>query len=192
MKKLFILSVIVLSSVAAMAQSKVWKNDPAHSRLGFVVKHLTISEISGRFADFSVDVTTTKADYSDAQISVTAKVASIDTDIEARDNHLRSADFFDAEKYPVLTFKSIYLKKTGQNEGKLYGNLSFHGITKAVTLDVTYFDTVVNPMSKAETAGFKIKGTIKRSDFNLGANFPEAVISDNIQIIADVEFSPAK
>jgi len=96
MKKLFILSVIVLSSVAAMAQSKVWKNDPAHSRLGFVVKHLTISEISGRFADFSVDVTTTKADYSDAQISVTAKVASIDTDIEARDNHLRSADFFDA------------------------------------------------------------------------------------------------
>ena len=192
MKKLFILSVIVLSSVAAMAQSKVWKNDPAHSRLGFVVKHLTISEISGRFADFSVDVTTTKADYSDAQISVTAKVASIDTDIEARDNHLRSADFFDAEKYPVLTFKSIYLKKTGQNEGKLYGNLSFHGITKAVTLDVTYFGTVVNLMSKAETAGFKIKGTIKRSDFNLGANFPEAVISDNIQIIADVEFSPAK
>ena len=192
MKKLFILSVIVLSSVAAMAQSKVWKNDPAHSRLGFVVKHLTISEISGRFADFSVDVTTTKADYSDAQISVTAKVASIDTDIEARDNHLRSADFFDAEKYPVLTFKSIYLKKTGQNEGKLYGNLSFHGITKAVTLDVTYFGTVVNPMCKAETAGFKIKGTIKRSDFNLGANFPEAVISDNIQIIADVEFSPAK
>ena len=192
MKKFFILSVIVLSSVAAMAQSKVWKNDPAHSRLGFVVKHLTISEISGRFADFSVDVTTTKADYSDAQISVTAKVASIDTDIEARDNHLRSADFFDAEKYPVLTFKSIYLKKTGQNEGKLYGNLSFHGITKAVTLDVTYFGTVVNPMSKADTAGFKIKGTIKRSDFNLGANFPEAVISDNIQIIADVEFSPAK
>jgi len=192
MKKLFILSVIVLSSAAAMAQSKVWKNDPAHSRLGFVVKHLTISEISGRFADFSVDVTTTKADYSDAQISVTAKVASIDTDIEARDNHLRSADFFDAEKYPVLTFKSIYLKKTGQNEGKLYGNLSFHGITKAVTLDVTYFGTVVNPMRKAETAGFKIKGTIKRSDFNLGANFPEAVISDNIQIIADVEFSPAK
>ena len=192
MKKLFILSVIVLSSVAAMAQSKVWKNDPAHSRLGFVVKHLTISEISGRFADFSVDVTTTKADYSDAQISVTAKVASIDTDIEARDNHLRSADFFDAEKYPVLTFKSIYLKKTGKNEGKLYGNLSFHGITKAVTLDVTYFGTVVNPMSKAETTGFKIKGTIKRSDFNLGANFPEAVISDNIQIIADVEFSPAK
>ena len=91
-----------------------------------------------------------------------------------------------------MLFKSIYLKKTGQNEGKLYGNLSFHGITKAVTLDVTYFGTVVNPMSKAETAGFKIKGTIKRSDFNLGANFPEAVISDNIQIIADVEFSPAK
>lgn len=191
MKKILFLTALVLSSLTVFSQT-TWTNDPAHSRLGFVVKHLTISEIDGRFADFSVKVTTSKADYSDAQIELTAKVASIDTDIEARDNHLRSADFFDAEKYPTLTFKSTSLKKVTKNKGKLYGNLTFHGVTKAVVLDVQYFGTVVNSMNNADTAGFKIVGTIKRSDFNLGSQYPEAMISDEIKIIANAEFSPNK
>lgn len=191
MKKLFIATLFALSSLIAYSQT-TWKNDPAHSRLGFVVKHLTISEIDGRFADFSVEVETSKADYSDAKITLTAEVASIDTDIEARDNHLRSADFFDAEKYPTLTFKSTSLKKTGENKGKLYGDLTFHGVTKPVVLDVKYFGTVTNPMNNTETAGFQITGEIRRSDFDLGPNFPEAVISDKINIIANVEFSPNK
>ena len=191
MKTIFITTVLILSSLVAYSQT-TWTNDSAHSRLGFVVKHLTISEIDGRFADFSVKVTTTKSDYSDAQIEVTAKVASINTDIEARDNHLRSADFFDVEKYPTLTFKSTLLKKTAKNKGKLYGNLTFHGITKPVVLDVQYFGTVVNSMNNAETAGFQIVGEIKRSDFNLGANYPEAMISDKIKIVANAEFSPNK
>lgn len=191
MKKLFITAALVLSSLGAYSQT-TWNNDPAHSRLGFVVKHLTISEIDGRFADFSVVVTTTKSDYSDAQIELTAKVASIDTDIEARDNHLRSADFFDAEKYPVLTFKSTSLNKIGEDKGKLYGDLTFHGVTQPVVLDVQYFGTVINSMNNAETAGFQITGEIKRSEFELGAGFPEAVISDKIKLIANVEFSPNK
>lgn len=191
MKKTFVLAVFVLSSLAASAQT-TWINDPAHSRLGFVVKHLTISEIDGRFADFSVKVVTSEEDYSDAQIEVVAQVGSIDTDVEARDNHLRSADFFDAEKYPVLTFKSTSLQLSSDNKGKLYGDLTFHGVTRPVVLDVHYFGSVVNSMNNAQTAGFKITGEIKRSDFNLGPNFPEAVISDKVKIIANAEFSPAK
>lgn len=191
MKKIFITTVLVLSSLVAYSQT-TWNNDPAHSRLGFVVKHLAISEIDGRFIDFSIKVTTSKADYSDAQIEVTAKIKSIDTDIEARDNHLRSADFFDVEKYPTLTFKSTLLKKTGKNKGKLYGNLTFHGATKAIVLDVKYFGSVVNSMNNADTAGFQIVGEVKRSDFNLGANYPEAMISDKIKIVANAEFSPNK
>lgn len=191
MKTIFITTLFVLSSLVAYSQT-TWTNDPAHSRLGFVVKHLTISEIDGRFADFSVKVTTSKADYSDAQIELTAKVASIDTDIEARDNHLRSADFFDVEKYPTLTFKSTSFKKVGKNKAKLYGDLTFHGITKAVVLDVQYFGSVVNSMNNADTAGFQITGEIKRSDFNLGSNYPEAMISDKIKIVANTEFSPNK
>jgi len=192
MKKHVVIFVLMLSSLASMAQTNTWVNDPMHSRLGFVVKHLTVSEISGRFADFSVTVSTSRADYMDAQIEVTAKVASIDTDIEMRDNHLRSADFFDAEKYPVLTFKSTSLEKTGENSGKIFGDLTFHGITKPVVLDVTYFGTVINPMDNVEIAGFQIKGVIKRSDFDLGPKFPETMISNDIRIIADVEFSPKK
>lgn len=191
MKKIFIVTALALSSLVAYSQT-TWTNDLAHSRLGFVVKHLTISEIDGRFTDFSVKVTTTKADYSDAQIEVTAKVASINTDVEARDNHLRSADFFDVEKYPTLLFKSTSLKKVSQNKGRLYGNLTFHGITKAVILDVTYFGSVVNSMNNADTAGFQIVGEIKRSDFDLGSKYPEAMISDKIKIIANAEFSPNK
>ena len=191
MKKYLFLSVLALSSFIASAQT-TWTNDPAHSRLGFVVKHLTISEIDGRFADFTVKVTTAKSDYSDAQIEVVAQTTSIDTDIEARDNHLRSADFFEVDKYPTLTFKSSSFVLTGDKKGKLHGELTFHGVTKHVTLDVTHFGTVVNSMNNAETAGFQIVGVIKRSDFNLGANFPEAIISDEIKIIANAEFSPVK
>lgn len=192
MKKYLLLFALATYSLLGFSQAKTWVNDPAHSRLGFVVKHLTISEIDGRFADFSVKVTTSKPDYTDAKIELTAKVSSIDTDVEMRDNHLRSADFFDAEKFPTLTFVSTSLSKINDNKGKLVGELTLHGVTKTVALDVTYFGTVTNPMNKQETAGFKILGTIKRSDFNLGPNFPDAVVGEDVKIIANVEFSPNK
>lgn len=192
MKKYLLLFAFAMTSLLGFSQVKTWVNDPAHSRLGFVVKHLTISEIDGRFSDFNVKVTTSKADYSDAKIELTAKVASIDTGVEMRDNHLRSADFFDTDKYPTLLFTSSSLTKGADNKGKLVGQLTFHGITKTVTLDVTYFGTVTNPMNNQETAGFKIEGTIKRSDFLLGPNFPDSVVGDNIKIVANIEFSPNK
>ena len=132
MKKYFLFSLISLLAIAASAQT-TWKNDPAHSRLGFVVKHLTISEIEGYFSDFTAEVTTAKADYSDMKIKVTAKVSSINTSVEMRDNHLKSADFFDAEKYPELVFNSTKVVKTpakvgkqSAQYGKIYGTLTFH------------------------------------------------------------------
>jgi polyisoprenoid-binding protein YceI len=192
MKKYFLLMAVAIVSLLGNAQTKIWTNDPAHSRLGFIVKHLTISEIEGRFSDFSVQVTTSKADYSDAKIVLTAKVASINTDVDARDTHLRSADFFDAEKYPTLTFKSTSAKKISAKKGLLFGYLTFHGITKPVTLNVDFYGLVTNPMNKKETAGFKITGTIKRTDYQLGPKFPEAFIGENVRIVANVEFSPNK
>lgn len=192
MKKYLLLSVFAMTSLLGFSQSKTWTNDPAHSRLGFVVKHLTISEINGRFADFTVKVTTSRADYSDAQIELVAKTTSIDTDIDARDAHLRSADFFDVENYPELVFKSSSLTKVDASHGKLNGELTFHGVSKPVSLDVVYFGSVTNPMNNQETAGFKITGVIKRSDFNLGSNFPDAIVGDDIKIVANVEFSPSK
>jgi polyisoprenoid-binding protein YceI len=191
MKKYFLLAVVLLSTLAVSAQT-TWTNDPQHSRLGFTVKHLLISEIDGRFSDFSATVTTSKADYSDAKITLKAKVASINTDVDARDAHLKTADFFDADKYPTLTFKSTKLVKVNAKRGYVYGNLTFHGITKAIKLDVTFFGKVINPMNKHTTAGFQVKGVLKRTDYDLGPKFPEALISNEVRIKANVEFSPDK
>lgn len=188
MKKTILAIFAMAITLVASAQTN-WSNDPYHSRLGFVVKHLTISEINGNFADFSVKVVTTKPDYTDMKVSLTAKTASINTGVEMRNNHLKSADFFDVEKYPEMKFESTSVKKVSDKKFILSGNLTMHGVTKPVTLNVVYYGTVVNPMNKKATFGFHITGALKRSDFGVGPNFPEAMVSDVIQIVADAEFS---
>ncbi len=182
---------VIIAAVALTAFTGVttlWNNDDAHSELGFTVKHLGISDISGNFNDFDAKISSSKDDFSDASFELTAKVASIDTRVEARDNHLKSADFFDAEKYPTLTFKSTELKNAGKNKYKVNGELTMHGVTRPVTLDLTYNGTIDNPMNKKKTAGFEVTGVIKRSDFNIGSKFPAAVVSDEVRIKADGEF----
>ena len=105
-----------------------------------------------------------------------------------RDNHLRSADFFDVEKYPKMTFKSISIKKIGKDKYKLIGTLTLHGITKPAIITMWYRGTIVNEQSKAITAGFQFSGILKRSDFNIGQKFPSEMISDEVKIKADCEF----
>ena len=185
-KVIFIITAFFL--LTAFTAVNVWKNDDPHSQLGFTVTHLGIADVSGTFNDFDVNVTSSKPDFSDAVFELTAKVASVDTRVEARDNHLKSADFFDADKFPTFYFKSTSIKKTGKNTYKLAGDLTLHGVTKPVALDLEYKGTVENPMSKKQTAGFSVTGTVKRSDFNMGNGFPEAVISNDVRIKADGEF----
>jgi len=189
MKKLALVFAAFVSLTAFTTLSGIWKNDDPHSQLGFTVKHLGIADISGTFNDFDVAVSSTKADFSDAVFELTANVSSIDTRVEARDNHLKSADFFDAAKFPTLSFKSTSIKNNGKNKFKLSGDLTLHGVTKPVTMDLVYKGTVENPMSKKQTAGFQVTGVIKRSDFNLGNGFPAPMISDEVQIKADGEFA---
>ncbi|HTH31880.1 MAG TPA: YceI family protein [Lacibacter sp.] len=188
MKKLaIILSVFFLAT--AFTTVTVWKNDKAHSQLAFTVTHLGVSDVSGTFNDFDVEVKSSKPDFSDAQFTLSAKTASIDTRIEMRDNHLKSADFFDAAKYPEISFKSIGIKKVGKNKYKLAGDLTLKGVTKPVVLDLVYRGVIENPMSKKPTAGFQLSGIIKRSDFALGNGFPAPMISDEVIIKADGEFA---
>ena len=186
-KAIFSLLIFSISLVASAQQS--WSNDPYHSRLGFVVKHLTISEINGQFSSITIKVKTTKPDFTDMKVNLTAKTASITTGVEMRDNHLKTADFFDVEKFPELTFESTSLKVISDKKFLLTGNLSLHGVTKVVTLSVDYNGSVVNSMSKKDTFGFHISGAVKRSDFGIGPKFPEQMVSDVIQIVADAEFS---
>lgn len=115
-------------------------------------------------------------------------MSSLNTRVEARNNHLKSADFFDAEKYPELTFKSTGLKPAGKNNYALTGNLTIHGVTKPVTVNLLYRGQTTNPMSSKLTTSFQITGSIKRSEFGIGGKFPEAIISDEVRISASGEF----
>ena len=188
MKKTTIILSVFFVLTAFTAAINTWKNDKPHSQLAFTVTHLGISDISGTFNDFDVTVNSSKPDFSDASFELTAKTASIDTRVEARNNHLKSADFFDAVKYPELIFKSTSLEKQDMDNYKLSGNLTMHGITKPVTMNLKYRGITQNPMSKATTAGFQLDGVIKRSDFNIGAGFPAPMLSDEVRIKADGEF----
>lgn len=188
MKKISILLVVAVVAFSSFTVIENWKLDKAHSQLGFTVTHLGISDQSGVFKNFDVTIKTEKPDFSDAVIELTADVSSINTGVEMRDKHLMGADFFDAEKYPTLNFTSTALKNVGKNKFKVTGNLTLHGITKPVTLDLLYRGTTTNPMSKAPTSGFQVTGTIKRSDFGIATGFPTAMLGDVVTIKADGEF----
>lgn len=189
MKKLLFITTAFFALTAFTTLNGIWKNDSAHSQLGFTVTHLGVSDVSGTFNDFEVTVQSSKADFSDAVFELNAKTASIDTRVEQRNNHLKSPDFFDVEKYPSFTFKSTSIKPAGKNKYKLSGDLTLHGVTKPVTMDLLYRGTIENPMSKKQTAGFQLTGTIKRSEFNVGDKFPAAMVSDEVRIKADGEFA---
>ena len=183
-----LLAIALLIASTVFAAVTLWTNDKAHSQLQFTVTHLGISDISGTFNDFDVKINASKDDFSDAVFELTAKVASIDTRVEARNNHLKSADFFDAEMYPEITYKSTAINKVGENQYKLTGDLTMHGVTKPVTMDLLYRGKLIDEEKGKETVGFQLTGEIKRSDFNVGAKFAEPMISDLVRIKADGEF----
>lgn len=184
--KTFLVSVLMIASGLLSAQTLT--NDPAHSRLGFAANHLMISQVEGNFTDFNVTLTYTKEDLSDAKFTVNAKLTSVNTGVEARDNHLRSADFFDVAKYPDLKFVSTSFTKKIGNEYELIGDLTIHGVTKSVKLKAYYNGMIVNPMSNEQTLGFTIKGKINKNEFGVGTDFPAAVVGSEITIVSNLEF----
>ena len=190
MKKLFF-AVILFVQASAFAQTTTWKNDKMHSKLKFTVTHLLVSDVDGLFKNFDATITATKPDFSDAVFELSADAASINTEVEMRDNDLKSANFFDVATYPKITFKSTSIKPDGQNKYKLTGNLTMHGVTKSITMNLWYRGTTENPMSKQKDAGFKLTGTLKRSDFNIASKTPSAMVSDEVEIKADGEFAQA-
>lgn len=180
--------VLITFTIATATFAQTWSLDKAHAKLGFSVTHLLVSNVDGSFKSFDAKITSSKDDFSDAIIELTADINSIDTDNEQRDGHLKSPDFFDVAKYESLNFKSRNFKKIADKKYRLYGDLTLHGITKPVELDVTLGGTAVHPYSKKTIAGFKITGALKRSDFGIGASTPGAVVSDEVIINTNAEF----
>jgi polyisoprenoid-binding protein YceI len=186
-KATIIAAALLISSAATFAQT--WSVDKAHSRLGFNVTHLTVAELGGTFNSIDAKITSSKPDFTDAVIELSADINSINTDNEQRDGHLKSPDFFDAAKFPTFTFKSTSFKKVSDKKYKLSGDLTLHGVTKPVVLDVTFNGTTTNPMSKKTIAGFNIAGKIKRSDFGIAPSMPAAMLADEVALQASTEFA---
>ncbi|TWV99857.1 YceI family protein [Chitinophaga pinensis] len=187
MKKITIIASLLALSATTFAQSK-WSVDKAHARLGYTISHMTLSESEGNFKSYTADITASKADFSDAAFNISIDVASLNTENEMRDKHLKSADFFDAEKYPTITFKSTSFKKTSGNQYRLVGDLTFHGVTKQVMLNAVYNGTQENPQSKKLVAGFTITGTFKRKDFGFATEAPATMLGEDVKLRASGEF----
>jgi polyisoprenoid-binding protein YceI len=189
MKKLLIVLAFFASANFSFAQTTNWKDDPMHSKLTFTVVHKGFSDIFGLFEKFEASVTSAKPDFSDAIFTLSVDVSSVNTEVKMRDDDLRSPNFFEVAKYPVMTFKSTSIRNTtGEKDRyKITGDLTMHGVTKSVTMDFWYRGTLIDQMTKKPKAGFQIKGILNRSDFNVGPPDP-LNISTDVMIKADGEF----
>lgn len=182
---------MLITFVTITAQTE-WKFDAAHSTIGFTVSHLVISEVDGKFKNFDGKVTASNENFSDAKIEFEADINSIDTDNEKRDGHLKAADFFDAEKYPKLTFKSKKFEKVGEKKFVLTGDLTMRGVTKEIQLDVKMNGIVKDPWGNTK-AGFKITGELNRFDYGLKWNTlmeaGGAVVGQEVNLNINIELA---
>ena len=189
MKHLLVFITVIFFSSTMFAQTTTWKDDPMHSKLTFTVTHQGLSSIFGLFQKFEVTLTSAKEDFSDAMFTLSVDLASVNTEVKMRDDDLRSANFFDVAKYPNMTFKSTSVSNTTgmKDRFKITGDLTMHGVTKTITMDVWFRGTKEDPMSKKTKSGFQLKGIINRTDFGVGPPDPFDISTD-VMVIADGEF----
>lgn len=188
MRKVFstILGLMMMVSLSQV-QAQTWKVDPAHSSILFSAKHNGISFVHGRFDKFEGSVEGGSIDdFSGAKVSFTAMVESINTNVTPRDNHLKSADFFDMENHPTITFESTSFKKTGDGTYEVKGNLTMRGNTKPVTLTATHVGSTKTRQGN-DLAGFQLKGEVNRNDF--GVSGAGGSVAPTIEIICNVEMA---
>jgi polyisoprenoid-binding protein YceI len=184
-KRMTLLVTALFISVTIFGQTK-WTTDKNHAQLHFSAVHFGISHIDGIFKTFEVGLISEKKDFTDAKIEMTADIKSISTQVDMRDADLKSKNWFDAEKFPVLVFKSKSFTKVKGNDYILSGYMTMHGITKPISFNVVFNGWAVT-MSKKQTAGFTVKGKIKRSDFKIGDTPIKTGVGDVIEVWANVE-----
>ncbi len=170
MRKFLISCCSLLAGLTLQAQSS-WTADGAHSSVGFEITHLMISTVTGTFGEFTISATADDT-FSAPNFAATIKTASVNTGVGRRDDHLRSADFFNAEANPDLTFETTSSTATGDNTFELNGNLTIHGVTKPVTLKGTIGGIITDQRSQKLKAGVKLTTTINRLDFGVGNDGP--------------------
>lgn len=168
MKKTILTFALAFFTTVLLAQD--WTVDKGHASVGFVVPYMGVSELAGNFGKFDAKIASSKDDFSDAVIEFTAEVASINTGNERRDNHLKADDYFGAEKFPTVTFKSTSVKKVSGDNYKIVGELTIKGVTKPITLDAVIKGPVEARDKKA--IGVSVTGIVKRMEYGVGPAGP--------------------
>ncbi|WP_169975446.1 YceI family protein [Campylobacter sp. RM16191] len=185
MKK-FIKFSVLAALCASFLNAASYEIDKSHSDLGFMVRHLKISKVRGNFQQYNALIDYDKASNELKALEVSIDANSINTQNQKRDEHLKNNDFFDTPKFDKITFKMTKFEKEGSNEGKIYGDLTIKGVKKPIKLDFEYHGDSKN-MSGAEVIGFSINGDLKREDFGIGEKFPDAIVSNKVELKIEVE-----
>lgn len=184
---------LVALLLPAVAQAATWEADPAHSSLGFSVRHF-FTPVPGKFTDFEGTIDFDPEKPAEGSVGFTVQADSIDTGNEDRDQHLRSADFFNVEEFPTLSFESTNVKSAGENKLMVTGDLTIHGVTKKVTIPVEFLGAMDTPMGTR--AGFATEFTIDRQDYgikwNRALDSGGAVLGDEVTIEINVEATKAE
>jgi len=188
MRKFALVLVLALASGAALAADK-YTFEPTHSQVNFSYMHLGLSQQTLQLRGVSGTLMLDAEDMTKSSVEATIDMNSIDTGVPKFDEHLKSADFFDTAKFPTATFKSTSVEKAGEGKLKVAGDLTLHGVTKPVVLDVTVNKIGEHPMAKKPAAGFNATTTVKRSDFDLGGYVP--AVGDEVKISIASEFLKA-
>ena len=175
----------LMAGLTLQAQS-TWAADKAHSQIQFEITHMLISTVAGNFGDFEISAVAGEA-FSDPQFTASIQTTSVDTGVERRDNHLRSADFFEVETYPEMTFATTSVQATGEKTFDLNGDLTLHGVTKAVTLKGSVTGVITDRRSQKPKAGVKLTTTINRKDYGVGTSM--GMVGDEVEITIRLEMA---
>jgi len=178
--------ILALAGSMATAQSSTWVSDPMHSEVDFTITHMAISNVHGRFGKVAATLVYDQADVAKSTVTATIDIATIDTSEDARNNHLKSPDFFDLAKFPTATFTSTSVAKSGTGL-VVNGNLTLHGVTQPVVLTVEGPTGPVQGMDKKQHAGFSATTTISRAAFGIGTKFPAAMVGDEVKLTIDLD-----
>jgi polyisoprenoid-binding protein YceI len=187
MKRLAILTgILALAAPLALAQTSTWVSDPNHSEVDFSILHLTVSKVHGRFGNVKATITYNEADVTKSTVTATIGVDTVDTGVDARNTHLKSPDFFDIATMPTATFTSTSVVEKGTHLS-VTGNLTLHGVTKPVVLDVDRPNgTMTDPKGKVHM-GISATTTIDRTVFGIGPKFPAAAVGDDVTLDIELE-----
>ncbi len=187
MKKLSLLAgVLSLAAPLAIAQTTTWVPDKAHSEVDFSILHMSLSKVHGRFGNIGGSLVINDADITKSTLNVTIDVSTVDTGVGARDNDLKSPNFFDVAQFPTATFVSTSVAKAAGGL-TVTGNLTLHGVTKPVTLNVEGPTGPVNGMDKKPHEGFSASTTISRTAFGIATKYPSSVVGDEVQLTIDLD-----